>query len=469
MLRFVLRAKPLCFGAFVVLISCTVPPLKSQLEHGPTVSDIVNHINCELKSVVTKRNGRLAAQIEADPPLSRLIDYLTKYHFVASVLMTLDVLDSENLNPTVNFITPLPVGTMFNNTLAVGASLTGSQERNIGLSYSVDLEHVVHECHELPREQTGIGGDLGLSDIVVDGLRGLQTARVVNVYGNSGPTVPTFTADIGNWTLSAPALTDLKLTGSVTYSPSSSELQAPGTVTLTGTLANDQGDSYLTYLTGSTFLSQGNNSITLSGALTQASISNISGPDTNKLGFAPKLSLSGTTGGDFSGFVLNSAVITVDTSTTTLTGDAAKFYQFTITQPSQGSRARVAQAPSAPAPGGSAKGGGATSGGGGGTQFSSQVVFTLSYGVGGGVNWTLQRFNGPGAGNTNSLVGASRTATDTLTITFVAACRNHSPTLKPQDYWQSLPQCDVYGAGQKQAAAATGAFTNQLMQFPIRP
>lgn len=94
-------------AGFVVLGSCGVPLLESQFEHGPTVSDVVNHINCELADVVSKKNPALIERVERmGEPLSEL-DKLTKYHFVASVLMTLDVLDSESANPTFNFITPL--------------------------------------------------------------------------------------------------------------------------------------------------------------------------------------------------------------------------------------------------------------------------------------------------------------------------------------------------------------------------
>ncbi len=154
-------------GFYLTIIGCSIPPLESQLEGGPRVQDIVEHINCELAPIVQISRtdlrlidrmepdlstpiGRLVGRIQADHSFHRLLRRLIKDHFVASVLMTLDVLDSEGLNPSLNLIHPLypgtPLSSMYNVTLAVGGSLTGSQERNISLGYSIDLEHIPNQC-----------------------------------------------------------------------------------------------------------------------------------------------------------------------------------------------------------------------------------------------------------------------------------------------------------------------------------
>lgn len=105
--------------------------------------------------------------------------------------------------------------------------------------------------------------------------------------------------------------------------------------------------------------------------------------------------------------------------------------------------------------------------------------FLLSYGINGGPNWTLRRFKGPsggGGGSSGSAGGSSsgggggggggqlaninRSDTDSLTITFVAACQD-SQVLTPTSYWDTLPVCDSYGL-LKGAAANAGAYYNTL-------
>ncbi len=110
---------------------------KFQFEGGPTVDTLVDHINCELANFI---NGNTS---QASDKLKSLLLRLTSDHFVASVTLTLDVLDTQGVNPSASFITPLYPGasysSMTNFTLAVGGSLSGTQERNISLSYSIDL------------------------------------------------------------------------------------------------------------------------------------------------------------------------------------------------------------------------------------------------------------------------------------------------------------------------------------------
>jgi hypothetical protein len=98
---------------------------------------------------------------------------------------------------------------------------------------------------------------------------------------------------------------------------------------------------------------------------------------------------------------------------------------------------------------------------GGTTSFGSTIDFTLVYGLNGGPTWSFKKFKGPtGSG---SLLTASRTTLDTLSITFVAACQNWqggAPTAVGS-YWDSIPSCDEVGTPQQSAAFAYQA--NSLM------
>jgi hypothetical protein len=87
----------------------------------------------------------------------------------------------------------------------------------------------------------------------------------------------------------------------------------------------------------------------------------------------------------------------------------------------------------------------------------------LSYGVEGGPNWTLSNFKGPGGGTgtASQLLSVSRSHTDSVTITFVAACQDEINVEQFETYWQTIPKCN--GTQQIQAANA-GAQYNFLLQ-----
>jgi len=96
-------------------------------------------------------------------------------------------------------------------------------------------------------------------------------------------------------------------------------------------------------------------------------------------------------------------------------------------------------------PSGSSKASGTTpSAGGGGTSFGSVINFTLEFGVNGGPTWTLKTFTGPGATD----LTLTRTFTDSLAVTFVAACQdfdNVPPATTATSYWDTIPACDQFG------------------------
>jgi len=352
MSRCVRAARALLLGLFVVGVvsGCSLPLLESQGEGGPTAGDIVNHINCELALIVNRNSiERVYERVKADPELAQelyLLGYLTKsvdarldertsadhalndesglldnliqYHFVASVLVTLDALNSQGINPSLSWITPINNSSTFNRTFSVGGSLNGSQERNINLNYSVDLynlsidpnlskrppgpptdikiirtniRQIVDYCTkssyaisdngpEGPSGGPGLRGDLGLTDIVFDGLLALNAANNVNTYGSSGPIIPTVTNTIYGDLVLTPGgqgnpndlphqitLNINKKDGIISYVGPTGDAATPGTVTFAATAVEKNpptNDLYFISLTGSNFVS----GLSLTGTMT---------------------------------------------------------------------------------------------------------------------------------------------------------------------------------------------------------
>jgi hypothetical protein len=524
MFRSVGAVRALLVGILLTIIGCSIPPLESQLEGGPRVQDIVEHINCELAPIVQISRtdlrlidrmepdlstpiGRLIGRIQADHSFHRLLRRLIKDHFVASVLMTLDVLDSEGLNPSLNLIHPLypgtPLSSMYNVTLAVGGSLTGSQERNISLGYSIDLEHIPNQCAPFSsgRAPTGLSGDLGLTDIIVDGLLGLQEASPVNIYGGSGPTVPPLTYRMTNWYMRVDFDPDelLNFDGSIAFTPSTSDARAPGTISLTGTVIPDKQvdrstgkednskNSYFINLTGSTFqAANGGVSFLFTGNMTQSTPTDDASLAT--LGFSPKLTLTGiiNTSGPVPIVTITSGSVTPDTAAAhVLNGNpptlsnTPKPINVVVSRTKPPITNPAAAGGAAPAGGSSAKNNAAAPSSSS-TQFSSLINFIVSYGLNGGPNWTLKKFKGPsggggggssssggsggGGGGSGSLASISRTDTDTLSITFVAACKNAENSQNPKDFWQALPHCDQNAVATAKSIGDTVNRSNFLIQ-----
>jgi hypothetical protein len=453
MWRFGQAASWLLITVVFALFGCSVAPLESQLERGPTVKDVVNHINCELASIVNKDPGNtdLSRKMNADPTLPSLLYRLTDDHFVASVLMTLDALDTEGVNPSLNFIHPLYPGTslstMYNVTLAVGGSLSGTQERNISLAYSVDLEQlqdkvgkdgrlvsyaVAHQCTGAIDElaeggpgssdvHTGLGGDLGLTEIVVSGLRGLDASNEVNIYGSSGPTMLTVSNDITGLQLQLiePALPGtpaqpaqpaqpgqpaqpaqpaeppkedtelgiLTFAGNMSFTPSTTDPTSPGTVTFTGTAAviddsnssyPKSGNRYFIVLTGSTLQNAPNKNIAFSLAGTMSLLNKGTKADQwfKDLGYGPKLNLAGSIDAGYQTKNLSlSGTVTPDPAAE----NSAKFKEIIIKAPvgpkptEKQSHINMVSAASSPSGGGGTQSKNTSASAGGSTQFSSLV------------------------------------------------------------------------------------------------
>jgi hypothetical protein len=477
MLYFIRAASLLSAGGLVLSLICCVPVLKSSPERGPTAIDIVNHINCELASIVNAKNARINEWIDASPfDLRKKLDYLTEYHFVASVLVTLDALDSQSVNPSFNFIKPYNAMGSLNQTWAIGGTLGGSQERNISFGYSVDLGELKdinargHLQHVSSIERYCVGpvgvadkdsgpltDDLGLTDIVVDGLLGLDAAQYVNLYGNSGPSALTVSVNIDQpdrpLELQFGDLGKLKFVGNISFTPSTVDTKAPGTVSLTGKLtSDDRQNNYFASLSGSTIQQSETGKVTFSLSGTMSKLEGDHTDQWSRLGFGPKLNLAGSINHKYDATSIKLAGnVTPDPAGT----------EIVVTQPSNasGTVKSLSGGGGGSGAGGSTKASGAASGGGS-TLFGSLVNFILSYGINGGPNWTLTRFKGPSAGS-SSLVNLSRTDTDTLTITFVPACKNGPNIRTPRNFWESLPHCDSWS---RAAAASSGFANNTLIQ-----
>ena len=212
-------------GIAVLCASCAtitgIPRLDHHLVHrpNPSVADLIEHTNCELAKA-------MLAHKTADG--SGVWDHLWQDNFVASIDFTLTATNSEGFNPSVSGVLPTyslggvvspVVGTaptvpttnatsaMYNKTLAVGMQQTRTQDRNLDVSYVVDLSKltlVVRDptnpdplktiCGANGKENghegltyVGLRGDLDLSETIELGLGAIETGKAYSVYGTSGP------------------------------------------------------------------------------------------------------------------------------------------------------------------------------------------------------------------------------------------------------------------------------------------
>jgi hypothetical protein len=518
------------------LLQCSgVPPLATEPGKGPSVRQIVNHINCELASIIAanpSNNSRFAnfkrqyqgpvdERIEereaADGKLKRLLPHLQEDHFVASVLLTMDTTDSEGVYPNVSFIQPIT--SSLNRSLGIGASVSGSQQRNVSFGYSIDLANVAEGCRQekISGDETGITGTLSLADVIADGLTGLDSTERVNVYNSGGPVRPAFDAYLhdmdmallcsnpGRNTSGTASVCStlggemLRLTGNVNFAPST-DPQQPGNLSFAGKGividANgrplDKGDKYIVTLQGTTIDDAAWDSkakkdnpdvkFTLSGSMTRDSQAR-NDPNTfvSEIGFSPSLSLVGTVHYSKRKRAVESLTgvrgIMSPSSETQQSpqdkrvynihkpNDAAEGAYGPFNQTAAPSYAYSSEKAASPKGGGGGSAGAASKSASGSTngstQFGSLIQFSIGYGLNGGPNWNLARFKGPGGGSgaSGSLLGLSRQQTATLQLTFVAACNDDNNYETIDTFWKSLPKCN---GTQQGIAAAAGA--NMLYQ-----
>ena len=229
-----------------VLSACGVPsfdkvPMVDAT--APQVQQIVEHVTCELQKA------------SADN------DKLSAYQFVASVSLTLQVSDQEQLNPSVNLLTPFN-GSGNGRTGSIGGAFDLQQDRSFQMSYSVDLDKLakagtpadnfkrsLEGLHDLPTIKSpcdgdsGISGDLGFDKIIKDGLSSIDQTQYYNVYGASGAQAPA-AADVEIWGDLDPLLpgTSTKrvhFVGAFVPSPPLSTTLVPQSIQLTGRLSTD--------------------------------------------------------------------------------------------------------------------------------------------------------------------------------------------------------------------------------------
>ena len=304
---------------------------------------------------------------------------------------------------------------------------------------------------------------LGLADIVADGLLSLDKSALTNVYPSSGPMPPPVAVDITRQgCVSLPMLPAVEkpkqpavdpkdlplqsLRGTMIFAPQSG-VQTQGSVTFSG-IATIDGHRFVanwmgTILPPNSFVENAKTplmSFTLSGPLipydpADADLKAIE----QRWGFNPTVTLSGTIPyADPTKYVpeLKLAGI-IAPATNSDYARATQPIRIQLTVPTEAPRALAAGASPA------AKGGPSASSSGG-TSFGSLVDFVLVYGINGSPSFTwkhLKTITGAGA----PFINAMRTRTDSMAITFVAACRNDTPHIPlAMSYWDSVGVCDQH-------------------------
>lgn len=474
------------FPTIAALSACGVPsfdkvPLVDAT--APQVPEIVKHVTCELqKASIDKAN-------------QKLLDY----QFVASVTLTLQVTDQEQLNPSVNLITPFN-GSGNGRTGSIGGAFDLQQDRSFQTSYSIDLKTLAaadsplkrlgREIAGLPGDPPcdtgsgGISGDLGLNEIIQTGLSSLEQTQDYNVYGASGAQAPA-AADVEIWgelDQPAPGTSTKKVhfVGAFLPSPPLSTALAPASTQLSGRLSTDDEKwSEIVSLTGTitlagTTANPGRQQLGLSGsgtasdgknyAMTLFGDLNATSNDLNDREFRPSLTglLTPPADGTAKGPKPLTLTLDRDRPPPGTPAPALKSRVPLIVQSNQFQA--YAQASKTPS-------GGATSatsaGSSGTTSFGSTVDFILTAGLNGGLNLATVHFKGPSAGGSTPLVNLQRATTDTLSITFVATCTTETvtPGKEPNTYWHSLPSCSDVPATRfaGQQGAALGYQQNSLM------
>jgi hypothetical protein len=471
----------------------------------PRTTDVIARVQCELAKIVNfpaSSDRRLALRVQSDARLKTLLPRLADDHFVASAQISLEVADAEGLTPSLSFMNA--AGT---HSVGIGAQWNGTQDRSITINYSIDLNSLKSDYHEAKFCQndwpsSGLAGDLGLTDIVADGLLALDDSNAYNAYGSSGPSPLSVTQEFkdaavtGTINVAKTAIasrrdhvrvrrierTEIKIdsfVGNILVAPQGVGTQAQGTVTLAGvaTLVGAGGlqSICLVNWTGSLLPTSDGSTLyfSLSGGLTPEP-----GQDglnvAAQWGFTATVTVAGQITRDLKGLNLAGVLLPVPGSADpSITSVEVKMSE----TPSGVSKVRstfVASSGPATNTSGGAGGGKAapTGSSAGGTSFGSLVDFVLVYGVNGSPSYTFQNVKGL-TGPTAPLVNLMRTKTDTLAITFVASCRDFKEikNVMPTTFWDSIGPCDDLGVSRNLSQAA-GLQNNSLMilrNFLIRP
>ena len=188
-------------GALLTACQTHLPELETAPNGvGPKTADIINHIACEIGTVVnyktTDPDSPLNARIRQRVGGTQVGDWLHElrdYHFVATAQVSVEVTDNEGVTPSLNYLNKS--GSL---TVGLGGQLSGTQDRSLTLNYAIDLHDLTPERFKAycaaPNDGTEtkvakalglagtISGDLGLADIIADGLIALHTSEDTNIY-----------------------------------------------------------------------------------------------------------------------------------------------------------------------------------------------------------------------------------------------------------------------------------------------
>jgi hypothetical protein len=226
----------------VALSGCVGPSLRITpgITSGPTVSDLVDHVACEVGRAYEER----AADAPPDLPRDKLAAWnsrqslwrkLYNYSFVGAVDLTLAVTDTDSAGYTYSRVTPLTgngksakpytysgmgsTSATNNRTLALGLQVNGTQIRNVEQDYNLDVRRIVDAYENADiiktiqsaqlnannpkfpycaprtrgpsigaRLESQLQGNLALPETIEAGLIALDRSGVYNIYGSGGPT-----------------------------------------------------------------------------------------------------------------------------------------------------------------------------------------------------------------------------------------------------------------------------------------
>src|SRR6185437_14232662 len=176
----------------LALCGCQTPPSFDKVpgvdSTAPRVSTIVKHLQCELYHIVKGDDPVLVAREQSDPALGDLVKRLSDNHFVVSTSLQLQVTDQQGINPTLSFMAPHPIL----RTLGLGGMFDFQQDRTYSQSVPIDLFELQQNgafsgCDD---SEIGIQGNLGLAEIVIDGLHSIDDSKRFDIYGSAGSQIP---------------------------------------------------------------------------------------------------------------------------------------------------------------------------------------------------------------------------------------------------------------------------------------
>jgi hypothetical protein len=238
------RVALLC-GSSLIACGCATPSLNvvPSLPTAPTIRQLEKHLTC---SFVRAMDQHLNLQRSPGvyPATAKdkatVADYafwhrLVDYNFLGTINLTLFVTQTQGLNPSLNFITPLtslghsirsiedssngittptsPTTNTSNLTLAVGFQLTGLQDHNFIQTYIVDMHQIYSAMYTLDKNADpvaakpsglldeckgdggdksrgvhfGLKGDLEVEDTLRSGLEGLEAMPYTPATVGSAP------------------------------------------------------------------------------------------------------------------------------------------------------------------------------------------------------------------------------------------------------------------------------------------